>query len=60
MNLSWEKLIPEVVRQPFFYADEFDDGEPKLSGWDYLLSLVAPVEVEHEGDDGDDGESEYV
>ena len=41
-NLRWEKLIPEVVRQPDFYADEYADGESKLSGWDHLIMLVAP------------------
>lgn len=60
MSLSWDKLIPEVVRQPDFYDDNFLDGEEKLSGWDYLIQLVAPSAIDDGEGDADDDESECV
>ena len=58
-NLRWEKLIPEVVRQPDFYADEYADGESKLSGWDHLIMLVAPEMMQLDDSEQEESGSAY-
>ena len=51
-SINWKLLIQEQVREPYFWLDEDEDGNPKNIG---MVEVLTPFE---EGAGGEDGEEE--
>ena len=44
-------MLPEIVRDPYFYFDEDEDGEPKPCAWAFLMAETSEEEEEDEDEE---------